>query len=64
MIEILQGQQNHSIDHDFPLLRQSVATFESLSRKAIVATDAEVEGNARSRSAKLRAIRKKAGVVS
>lgn len=49
---------------DFPLLRQSVATFESLSRKAIVATDAEVEGNARSRSAKLRAIRKLAGVVS
>jgi len=47
-----------------PIVQQRTAQFESLARKAIVATDAEVDLNPRARSARLRAIRKLSGVTS
>ncbi|MBL8919665.1 MAG: 16S rRNA (cytosine(1402)-N(4))-methyltransferase RsmH [Myxococcaceae bacterium] len=41
-----------------PIPSRAVATFEPLTRKPIVATDAEVAHNPRARSAKLRAVQK------
>lgn len=41
-----------------PIASRAVATFEALTKKPIVATDAEVAQNPRARSAKLRAVRK------
>jgi 16S rRNA (cytosine1402-N4)-methyltransferase len=47
-----------------PVVRTATATFEPLSKKPIIAGDAELAGNPRARSAKLRGVRKHAGVVS
>jgi 16S rRNA (cytosine1402-N4)-methyltransferase len=47
-----------------PVARITAPTFEALTRKPIVSSDDELQKNPRARSAKLRAVRKLAGVVS
>jgi 16S rRNA (cytosine1402-N4)-methyltransferase len=47
-----------------PISRTTQPTFEALTKKPIVASDDELNRNPRARSAKLRAVRKLAGVVS
>lgn len=52
-------QPKKELPPDFPLNEEDVAGFEMVTRKAIKPSAEEVEQNARSRSAKLRVIRKK-----
>lgn len=47
-----------------PVLKVNTATFESVSRKALVASDDEVNQNPRARSARLRVVRKLSGVAA
>jgi len=47
-----------------PVVRAAIASFEALTRKAVVATDQQVAENPRARSARLRAVRKLPGVTS